>query len=340
MASAFGLSIWVTLGAAAVIALTLRFLEARDRLRWIVAAAIAGMVALVLSIPQVIDLFSGRAPGGPPLALWLREPARIGELTGYPVNPLLALGLTPPVWLLEFGLLALGAWWFWRNPELRESGGRLGRVLLASAVGGLLLNLLVRSAIINNDFGWRVAWFAAVPAMIWTMTVIGCDPGGRVRRGAAWGALALGLGATAFAVVAGRIPAAALPRHSLAFINADPEIDLALRHAYEWAARHLPHRAILQHNPVAAPRALDFGLYGRNPAMVADYEAELFGATEREVHGRAYFFGQIFNGHRPMSDAGEVHLVVTDRDRVWNALAPGDCIYRRPHVCITRKASP
>jgi hypothetical protein len=72
--------------------------------------------------------------------------------------------------------------------------------------------------------------------------------------------------------------------------------------------------------------------------MVADYEAELFGATTRQVHGRAFHFAQIFAGRRPLSDAGDAHLVVTDRDPVWAKLDLRRCRYRSTHVCILERA--
>ena len=340
MASAFGLSVWVALGAAVVMALAVVALEPGDRIRWIAATAMAAVVALVVSLPQLHDLSSGRVAGGSPMGLWIREPARIGQLIGSPVSPQIALGLALPVLLLEFGALGIGAWVFWRSQALRRGGGRLGRVLAAAAIAGVLLNLFVRSTIINNDFGWRVAWFAAFPAMVWTITVLRRPVRGSFARIVAGGALALGLATTLVAVTLARVPAGRLPQQSLAYINGDPRTDLALRQAYTWANANLPPRAPLQHNPAATPRVLDFGLYGRNPVMVADYEAGLFGATTKEVRGRAFFFGQIFARARPLADAGAVHLVVTDRDPLWAALDPKLCLYRASHVCITRKIVP
>ena len=340
MASAFGLSVWVAIGAAAVMALAVCFLAPGDRLKWIAATAVAGIVALIVSLPQISDLSTGRAATGAPMGWWIREPGRIGDLVGTPVNPRIALELALPVLFLEFGALALGTWAFWRSGAPRSTGGRLGRVFVATAVAGILLNLFVRSTIINNDFGWRVAWFAAFPAMVWTITVLRVPVRGGAARFIAATALILGLATTVAAVVLARMPPDRLPHPSLAYINADPATDLALREAYVWANGHLAERELLQHNPASAPRALDFGLYGRNPVMVADYEAGLFGATKQQVRGRAFFFGQIFAGTRPLADAGNVHLVVTDRDPLWSSLDPGLCLYRGPQVCITRKIAP
>jgi len=340
MASGFGLSIWVSLGAAAIFALAVRFLEPRQRPAWIASAAVAGAVALALSIPQLLDLAHGRAVTGAPVGLWIREPARLGELVASPLNPLLWLALTPLVLAIEFGAFALGSYLFWKDRTFERDSDVFARLLLAGAVGGLLLNLLVRSTIINNDFGWRVAWFAAFPAMVWTVAALQRPIAGPALRAAMAVCIVLGLGCTASAVIVGRMPPGALPGSSMSYINAAPRTDLALREAYDWANRHLPANAVLQHNPAAARRAFAFGLYSDHRVRVADGDAELFGASAEAVDRRATFYGRIFAGEVPLPAAGPIHFVITDDDPVWRTLKGSQCIYRADHVCITGAARP
>jgi hypothetical protein len=104
-----------------------------------------------------------------------------------------------------------------------------------------------------------------------------------------------------------------------------PDLDAELASAYSWAGSHLPRDAILQHNPVAAPRVLDFGLYGRNRVAVADSEATLYGASKAEVGARLAAIGPIFT--TPLAAAqvraraatqGIDVLVVSAADPIWS----------------------
>jgi hypothetical protein len=334
MANAFGLSIWVALGAAGVFAAALRVIPGELRLAWLAAMALAGCLALVLSVPQLADLLHGRAGGGVPIWPWIREPGRIGEMLGSPAPPLLSLALTPLAWLLEFGPFAVGTWLFYRGNW--ERGFLLARLLTASFVAGLLMNLLLRSTIINNDFGWRVAWFAQLPAMIWTVAVLQQPIAHIAWRWTMRVAIALGLAATLYNAVAARMVRPPFADHAFGYINSDPPTDYALAQAYRWAARHIPASEVLQHNPLTARRVFDFGLYGVHAVAVADSEATLFGAPPEAVVAQMRTYGDIFAGRLDPAHAGKVHLVVTWRDPLWSRLSPRDCLYRSPHVCITR----
>ncbi|MBD3728899.1 MAG: hypothetical protein IE933_04265 [Sphingomonadales bacterium] len=340
MSSAFGLSIWITIGASVICLLSLRFLPRENWRGWIVSLMFAAVCALLLSIPQLRDLVQGRSGGEFPLATWIREPARIGEWIGDPVNPLLALLLAPIVWLVEFGPFAVGAWLFYRQRENFSTEHKFARILIACTVGGLMMNLLLCSAIINNDFGWRVIWFAQLPTMLATIAVLQACPTSQNSRRLLIASLALGMATTVFAAIFARIPVTRLPETSISYINVDPQIDLELRRAYAWANSHIPADALLQHNPASAPRAFAFGLYSRNPVMTADYEADLFGATKDEVRARTYFFGEIFAGIRPVAEANNIHLIVTARDPLWPELSPSTCIYKTQRVCITGSSKP
>jgi hypothetical protein len=335
MASVFGLTIWVALGAAVVLAAALRFLPRDLWMKWIASVTIAGVVALVLSAPQLADLIQGRAGQGAPIWLWIREPGRIGEVLGHPPSPLLSLALTPPALLLEFGAFALGAWLFSRRGDWANSS-LPARLLVAAFAAGLLMNLLLRSTIINNDFGWRAAWFAQLPAMVWTIAVLQRPLPQGVWRGAMYGALALGFAASLYNVLAARLVRPPVASHQFGYINADPAMDYALARAYRWASREIPAGRILQHNPLTAPRIFNFGLYGHHRVAVADGEAMLFGAPPAKVADRLKTFEAVFSGRIGPDAAGSVHLLVTDRDPLWRRLASHDCLYRADRVCITK----
>lgn len=334
MANAFGLSVWVTIGGVFVLAAALRVLKADVRLRWLVLVAMAGTVALLLSSVQLIDLLHGRTDGRFPLAPWIREPADLGALLGAPISPLLALALTPLVWAMEFGAFAIGSWVFWRGRW--PSSSVLARLMTAAVVAGLLMNLLLRSAIINNDFGWRVIWFAQLPAMLWTIAVLQRKIEKPALRSAMLLAVGLGFAATLYNGLAARWVRPPLARHQFNYINAHPAEDYALAKAYRWANEHLPADTVLQHNPLGAPRVFDFGLYSVHQVAVADSQAELFGAPREALAARLAFYGMIFAGKLDPASAKNVRLVVTSRDPLWQTLSSAQCAFRSNQVCITK----
>lgn len=339
--SSFGLSVWVTLGAAGVLLPSLLVMTRLGFLKWLTMLAGTAAIASVLSALQLMQVYAGRAADATrPLGLWIRDPARLTELAGHPLNGTLYLAVTPFVWALEFGIFGLGSYCFWRSKSFDRSSS-LWRLLFCSLAAGLVLNLFVRSTIINNDFGWRVAWFTAFPAMLMTIAVLQRP----VRHFGVKVALLVmggfGMAATAYNAAAARIPPTNC-RDTMAYINADPVTDYALARAYRWAATALPRTAVLQHNPASQPRVVDFGLYGTQRTGVADGQAMLFGASSDAVQKRVNQFRAIFDGDAPLSAAAGLHLVVSRSDPLWNRLTPSDCLYRSDRVCITKliRASP
>lgn len=335
-ASAFGLSTWIAIGAAIVLAATIIFTKPRGP--WLLALLVAGIVALLASAPQLAEVISGRSYDRPPLGFWVRDPARLGfvfyALLPHPAAIAAIVLVTPLVWFLQFGAFALGTRLFFRYARL-DGGSRLAAVLVVSAVTALVLNLTVRSNIINNDFGWRTIWFTAVPVMVWTVAAIGALTARGAALGAFWVAAALGLMVPVYNLAGARLA------HTAVFSPAPPGREMApdkaydLRDAYLWASENLPDDAVLQHNASAVRRAFQFGLYGTQRVAVADREAMLFGAGRDEVLRRVDGFGDIFLGLAPVSNAaalGATHLVVTSDDDLWTGAPP--CVYRNRSACI------
>jgi hypothetical protein len=337
-ASAFGLSIWVSIGAVFVLVASL-FPLSRLSVRWVAGLAGAGAVALLLSLPQFYDLLGGRAMDQAPLGLVVREPARSYSvlLSAWPVPVVafLALGLAPLVWGIEFGVFALGAWLFHRTSGF-DQGSRLSRLLVTGALVALVLNFSVHSTIIYNDFGWRVAWFAQVPAMVWTICAVQKLQARPAMRRALAGAAVLGLMVPLYNLVAARFVRPPFFRTAHVVINPDPEVDLAMRQAYGWANRNLPVEAVLQHNPAVGLRAYDFGLYSNHRIVVADRQANLFGGSRADVQLRVDRIGDAFAGQRPLADvarARATHLVVTRHDPIWSRMGD-NCRRFDGVVCI------
>ena len=331
-ASAFGLSVWVTVGAVATAGCWFTRLVWGRRAVPAMLLLLAGAVALVLSLPQLLDLHAGRAPGPTPVALAVRAFSPL-EITVPPgaLRTLLGLVCLPLSYLLEFGLLAWGAVAFWRREERPRIAGELGMLLAISAACGLVIGSFFKSTVYNNDLGWRVMLFPLLAGVVWTVSVLERRLASATTLGSTWRALpptvwlmgAVGLATVLYTLVNQRtydlLPLPASSR----FFATDPKTQHDLRGAYTWADHHLPADAVLQHDP-AAPRVFPFGLYGRNRVAVADGSAALFGASQTQVDARVAQLSPLFSGAMTAAEVraraqadGVDALVVDDADPVW-----------------------
>ena len=342
-ATAFGCSVWVAVAALPVLALWWFYERARVGTRSMWALPLSGLAALLVSLPQIIDIRTGRAAAaGSPLEFYMRPLGPIRVLPNSLGEWILHLAVTPGGYLLEFGIFALGAIAFLARGSLTESRSTpIGRLLLVSAPVALLLVTFVRSALLYNDFGWRAVWLAQVPAMLWTASILTSQP--KLLRSPAWtAALALGFVAVSWDLAGIRL---IRPYYFLTFVNQDPALDYDLRGTYAWIDRTLPAGVMVQHNPSAQSRALDFGLYSDRPVPVADSEARLFGADQSAVEERLTLLRPIFERAMPASElarraagARAGAILLTSADPLWRAAggppAGWRCKYRSPHSCV------
>lgn len=340
-ATTFGLSTWIAVAAVPILALWQIAVVRDDRraLGWLVVAT--GVAAAASSL-QILDLFVGRAQEGVPLAFQIRE-ARWLAFDGTTRGAAIRLALLPLYYLIEFGVFAAGAAWFFARRHARPRRNAVATLLIIAAVTALIEAGFVRSTVLNNDFGWRSIWFAQLPAMIWTGVMLAGlrSPAAMPARVAVL--LGIGILAVGWDVVGVRVIRAPLFPADPTGVNAAPAIDRQLRLAYHWANAHLPRQAVLQANPAIDRRAFDFGLYGHHRTAVADREATLFGASRANVAGRIARLRSVFE--QPLGPAeivararaeGIDALVLTTRDRAWARRGgPGlPCLYRDTSVCI------
>jgi hypothetical protein len=348
LASALGLSVWVTLGAAAAAAAWVVLLAIERRWRAVGAAALVGLGALAAAGPAIADLLANRSYGTFPVALTIRS-FHVWSVAVPPgaINMLGRLVLLPLNYAIEFGIFLVGTLAFWAEARRAELGrNETARMLTVTAVAGLLLATFTRSVIIGNDLGWRVILFPQFAALIWTAHVIATGslrvahapgteaPSGQMRwlgrpTLAGW-LLILGYLGIAYDVVALRTI------RGQVFTGIDPQVTRELRTGYGWLNAHLPGDAVLQHNPVPA-RVYDFGLHSRHRVGVADREAELFGASREAVYARVRQLGPIFETALPASEVraaassnGVDYLVVTAQDPIWREA--GSWLWSTPPV--------
>lgn len=345
LSTAFGMSVWIALTAGISLAIWAIFRGRRDA-PVLVAFAVAGAIALVVSIPQFIDLALGRSSEGMPIGLnvrmvlWFRP-----DLVPILAPPVLLL--LPTVYAIEFGVFAYGAALFrrLRPPIVDQSVEQVRSLLLFTAIGGLLVATFLRSTILNNDLGWRAPWFTELACIVWTASVIQHMPGHLKPPRAFIALLLLGMVPNIYDVVALRVirpPAFNTPLH---FITAHPVESQSLRIAYLWANDHLPNSWVLQHEAATRVRTLNFGLYGRFRTGVADREATLFGASPKDVYDRITRLRPLFESDLPADriamiarDEGIDALVYTSADPIWQKIggppAAVHCVWRDAHACI------
>lgn len=345
-ATAFGCSVWVALAAAAVLVLWWLYEWRESGLRSAGLLPLSGVAALLLVLPQLHDIVSGRSMSGWPLGLWIRG-VGLGAAQPHSIAEALAhLALIPGAYIVEFGIFGLGATAYLARGGFGQTRSTpIGRLLLVGACAGLLLATFVRSVIIYNDFGWRAMWFVEVPALLWTASLLSRVQNER-QRSIVWPiAAALGLAATLWDVAGMRLIRPPAFRSMLSYVNSHPEADYDARGAYRWIDAHLPRDMLVQHNPALPVRAFDFGLYGERPVPVADAQARLFGASEQEVDDRLRLVAPIFERDIRVTEvrqrakaAGAGAIILTSADPAWMAAGgppPGWlCNYRSARSCV------
>jgi len=361
-ASCAGVSVWIGVGTALAAAFWLVSLIYRARYRLALTLVAAGCLAAVLLVPEALDILRGRADEGSPIAMTVRVFGPLkAVLPPSLLRDVISLPLLPLNYFFEFGIFGVGAivYWYERRALPRAEAAR---VLAFAAAAGLLLGTFARSTLINNDLGWRVVLLPQLAFLIWTAAVIlSHGRGGQFRLAdvrrwpSVMGALLLiGYAGTAYELFSMRAYPFLAPNVILIPENAlHPELDAELASAYGWANTHVPRSAVLQHNPVAAPRVLDFGLYGRNRVAVADKDATLYGASKVEVDARLAAIGPIFTAPLTAAQvraraaaAGIDVLVVSAADPTWpdahGWVWSAPVVFASPHVRLiaTRDLAP
>ena len=332
LASAAGLTIWVTLGAVATAAVWAAILVFERRWTAFALLAATGLGALCLSAPDLLDMVHNRHGQQAALGMFVR-PMALTELISWvlrlfagdgalavlehPLYISMQIALNPFSYFVEAGIFFIGAVAFWRGRARRTAGtwfrGETDRLLFVSAVVTLVLSTFIQSTVLNNDFGWRVPMYWQLAAFVWTAYVLlplWQRTLRRIRAHDSWTAatgslrqmpasiafiLALGVSAVAYDIVGMRMYPF-LGTDDLRQTEFDTDVIHDLRTAHTWLGHNVSPQAITQHNP-EGHRALGFGLYGHQQVAFADkHNGTIFGASREMVRARFDVLAPVFAG--------------------------------------------
>jgi hypothetical protein len=281
LASAFGLSIYVAFGfALLLVAWVVRLLAGRPRnsslALLIVAAGTGGIVVLAPFLREMIGETSGSrntASIGPlhVFAPGVRGMIDSSVLTGLPafaswhaIHPILTeqlarLVLLPPGLALELGFYGAVLYLYIRHYRRYPADGP-HRTALFLAVGGLILALFVRSAVIgSNDFGYRVALLPQFFLLLLGADLLASwrfgtgDPiiiSTPTRQRLVYGLLALGLAGTAYQVALLRVYIPLETMRSGTMFPDLPALVFQGREAFAELDRVSAQSAVVEFNPV------------------------------------------------------------------------------------------
>jgi len=335
--SALGSSIWVTLAGVFTVTLWLAVLLWERRWRSVAIILGAGLLAVLLAAPHLHDLIMDRQDRQFPIAFTIRAFKMFDILVK--ARWLKAVGRTvllPLNYGLEFGVMALGAVLFLvraKADELWREASGVARLLILSAISGLILGTFLKSTIIYNDLGWRVMLLPQATFLVWTCLAQrrwidrqGFKSLGDTMITMAWCFLLLvGYLTTLYGLFGLRFFGLLKPPGSLTSSTTDPATHRQLRDAYGWLAQHTPPSEVVQQQP-GPHRVLDFGLYGHNRVGVGDNQAMLFGASGPAVKTRISVLTPIFTSAMPAAEAaararsqGVDILIAKASDPAWAA---------------------
>ena len=283
LASSLGMSIWVSIVTAWClvawfIAVCLRRWYADVRFLLLV-----GSVSLLFALPFILDIQQAKHIEGVPIIFHVRPFAMVNIALDH-LNPmivhLVSLLLLPINYIIELGFLCLGgALYYGYRKSLGIPLNKEEFFLLVVFCASLFFSTFFRSAIANNDLGWRGFMFVQFILLLVNIPLLAHmakkfdHPKFIVlptSLGLAKGMLVLSTFFMLLEVYANR------------FHPWDP-VDpgtVQIRQAYEWIDENLNEDAVIQHNPDIHVEYFS-GLYGnRQVAMADEIHAQLYGINE------------------------------------------------------------
>src|SRR5271157_1061484 len=283
LASAVGLSIYVTFVFGSFLAVWTLVTAVKKWWPETAACFIAGVVAMVCAAPYMIGLPGGGSSAGPLLGFEVRpfSPVMIvlksvGITHGWRVS-LTNLLVLPLNYFMEFGFFfAAGGIWWNRRPRPLPRAQLAAAIMLATSF--LMCSFLRTSVIQNNDLGWRGILIAQFVLLLWAVDVVTGATGPLaipVRRR---------LVVLALVGAAGVVYDLALLRFyplladggvlsTLQWMAPDRHLgerNYAAREAYEWLAANSTPHARIQFDPHVEYQDTPAFLYGKRQIVAAD----------------------------------------------------------------------
>jgi hypothetical protein len=206
LASALGMSIWLTTVGCLILAVWFVVLFVQGDWRELSALVIAGFVMMVLDARYVLDLRAANLDTRSAVSVTVRQfvpVIRMLQSAHLPApiiySHIFQLILLPLNYTYELGVFVIGSLLYWR--QRRRAGVALSRdeqLLLVCLAGSLFVASFLRSSLRNNDLGWRSCLYAQFVMLIWLAGLFR-TPRALGRRGwsviaiaAAMGALGIG----------------------------------------------------------------------------------------------------------------------------------------------------
>lgn len=330
-ASAVGLSVWLAFVTSIALGVWLVVCLIVGQRREVLLFLFSGIITGILSSPYVLDLNESNQRHGLPVVLAVRTFSPIAEsrFGQVPYISLLYLLALPVNYGIEFGFFAIGAALYWKRriqDGSRLRHGELFWVVLASVC--LLICTFVRSAIRNNDLGWRGLMPVQFILLLWTASVLaaarstGSSQVTSSKKNASgwigwrWG---VALFATALTGGGGLVYDLVMMRMAVSNPPAIP-----LKEAYEWARLHTPTHARFQHVPTEDVEVFH-GLYGNRQVILADgHYGIIYGVSQKQFNDLSADVNKLFEPTRTwesvrvLGDRLRIEwLVVKETDAVW-----------------------
>jgi hypothetical protein len=343
LATSIGSSLYVAMVFAAGLTAWICILLFRDSRGEAVFAAAAGVLAACMAAPHLLVLETaggGTAAGGPhstiPIAFAVRRFLPLwfsfdSSIHASPLRENLLNALTLPLnYFMELGVFLIGGFWtlrHWRTGSPTMDRYRLFTLTLGGA--SFLTGTFFRSVVIgNNDLGWRGFLLCQFVLLLWTVDLIEKVPAR--KRLLVNILIAIGIASSIYEVFTLRLYPIALdrldiPREAFAVDHELGSRTYALRASYEALRNKLPASAIVQHNPVATPNDLPYGLYADRPVVADTPGCEAVFGGDQSLCGPIFStLSAIFGGtdtaadlDRACTDLSISAVLVKDTDPVW-----------------------
>lgn len=279
--SALGMSIWATLVAGLFMIFWLLLTLKAGWRKESIFLVLTGSLSIALALPYVIDLHQANHFFRPSIAFQIRDFSVLGSLF-HGVSPVLVnlarILALPLNYFLEFGFFAIGGLVYWeyrrKIPEKLERTELFFLLLMATS---FFVCTFFRSALFNNDLGWRGFLFAQFILLLVSIPLLAS-----LRNKFSDERYTLLSSTRKFANVALILSAVFIVFQAYIlryyFWGPDDEFTVSLREAYEWQDENLPSTVVMQHYP-------DIKLY---PGDQTEYFHALYGNRQVLVADRLY----------------------------------------------------